>query len=92
MFFLSLVNVYLTSQRIPEGGNVRSRGRVHVEFFGLNRVLCFKLVDLRISGAIRPIFSMFNGRERSDFPYFTYQHMEYKYSICVIPPHAFLKR
>jgi len=76
MFFLSLVNFYLASQRIPEGGNVRSRGRVHVEFLGLNWVLCLRFVDLRISGTIRPILSMFNGLYKSDLRYFTYQHME----------------
>ena len=91
MFFLSLVNFYLTLQHhIPEGGKIHSRGRVHVEFFDLNRLLCLKLVDLRISGAIRPILSMFNGLHRNDLRYFTYHYMEYRHSICVIPPHAFL--
>jgi hypothetical protein len=92
MFFLNLVIFYVTSQHhIPEGGNVRNRGRVHVEFFGLNRLLCFKLADLRISGAIRPIFSMFNSLPKNDLRYFTYHYMEYRHSICVIPPQAFLK-
>jgi len=75
---LSLVNFYLASQHhIPEGGTVRSRGRVHVEFFGPDRLLCFKLVDLRISGAIRSTLSMFDGLRKNDLHYFTYHHMEY---------------
>lgn len=89
MFFLSLVNFYLTSQHhFPEGRNVHGR----VECLGLNRLLCFKLADLRISGALRPIFPTFNDLQRNSLRYFTYHHMEYRHSICVITPHAFLKR
>jgi len=84
MFFLSLVNFYLTSQHhFQEGGNVQSR----VECFGLNRLLCFKLADLRISGATNPIFLTFNGLQKKVF---TYHHMEYRRNICVIPLYAFL--
>jgi hypothetical protein len=87
MFFLSLANFYLTSQHhIPEDGNVHCR----VETFGLNRLLCFKLADLRISGAIRPIFPTINDLHRNKLRYFTYHHMEYRHSICVIPPYEFL--